>query len=590
MSVGTATQRHEHEPHGHESALSTSTLGGHVVLFGVGTVGGEVMRRLHEAGIRVVAVDRAPGEAAQHLAADLGAQLIRGDISHPDVFARLRLGEARSFIACTSDDKTNLEVALTVHDARPDLRIVVRLNNDNLGSQLEARFPRWTVLGLPGLAAPAFVAAALSPRAQRCWRVEDELLALVEVPVEEPRLLRELPDVTALYVRRESGQVEHWPPPPTPLQPGDELGVVVDVARLDELIARDDVLGERPMNPGFLARLGRRLVGFVADADRRLLAAVGLTAGIAWLSVLVFAQYKRLSLVDAIYFVVTTMATVGYGDINLLEDPPLLKLYGVGLILTSLVVVAVLTAFVTNWVLSTRLSSIFGSQRSNAVDHVIVCGLGTVGYRVLQELRRVAPSTVAVDAGASNLSNEALRGGATVISGDARQGDAFRRANAEAARSIVVATSDDLVNLEIALSAREANPRARIVVRLFDEDFASRVRSTFDIDYALSPAALAAPAFAAAALGRSIADRLTVDDHEYLFVRMHVEPGSAWVGATIGDLVRGRNVAVLAYQPAIGAVRLRPSARVPLRPGDVVSLVCAPEAWAELEAEASGGA
>ena len=559
---------------------------GHVVLFGVGTVGVEVMSRLRESGIEVVAVDRQPGGAAQRLAETVGARLVHGDINAEDVLGQLDLAHAGCFISCTSDDKVNLAVALTVHDQRPDLRIVVRLNNDNLGRQLEARFPNWTVLGLPGLAAPAFVAAALSPAAQRCWRVQDALLALVEVPVEAPHLLRELPDLTVIYIRRESGEVEHWPPPPTPVQPGDELGVVLDVAQLDAVAGRSDVFGETVSPPGFFARLSRRAMNAAADADRRLLTAIALAIGIAWLSVFVFVETKGLPLITAIYFVVTTMATVGYGDVNLLEDPPLVKLYGIGLILTSLLVVSVLTAFVTNWVLSTRLTRLFGSQRSSAVDHVIVCGLGTVGFRVLQEIRRVQPGTVGVDAGGANsLSTEALQSGATVITGDARQPDAFRRANAEGARSIVVASSDDLVNLEIALSAREANPRVRIVVRLFDEEFASRVRSTFDIDYALSPAALAAPAFAAAALGRSISDRLTVEGSEYLFVRMHVDPGSAWVGASIGDLLRGRNAVALAYQPAIGAVRVRPSLRVPLRPGDTVAMICSPEAWAELEAE-----
>jgi Trk K+ transport system NAD-binding subunit len=560
---------------------------GHVVLFGVGTVGAEVMSRLREGGIEVVAIDRQPGASAVALAERTGARLVRGDVNSADVFAQLDLARSSCFISCTSDDKVNLEVALSVHDARPELRIVVRLNNDNLGRQLEARFPNWTVLGLPGLAAPAFVAAALSPAAQRCWRVQDELLALVEVPVEAPHLLRELPDLTTLYIRRESGEVEHWPPPPTPVQPGDELGVVLDVAQLDAVAGRSDVFGETVNAPGYFARQGRRLMGLAADADRRLLIAIGLAIGIAWLSVFVFVETKGLPLVTAIYFVVTTMATVGYGDVNLLEDPPLLKLYGIVLMLTSLLVVSVLTAFVTNWVLSARLTRLFGSQRSSAVDHVIVCALGTVGFRVLQEIRRVQPGTVGVDAGGTNsLSTEALQSGATVITGDARQPDAFRRANAEGARSIVVASSDDLLNLEIALSAREANPRVRIVVRLFDEEFASRVRSTFDIDYALSPASLAAPAFAAAALGRSISDRLVVDGREYLFVRMHVDPGSAWVGATIGDLLRGRNAVALAYQPAIGGVRVRPSQRVPLRPGDMVAMICSPEAWADIEAEA----
>jgi Trk K+ transport system NAD-binding subunit len=253
---------------------------------------------------------------------------------------------------------------------------------------------------------------------------------------------------------------------------------------------------------------------------------------------------------------------------------------------TSLMVVSVLTAFVTNWVLSARLTRLFGTQRSHALGHVIVCGLGVVGHRVLHELRRVAPETVGVDSGGQgSLGGVAMQDGATVISGDARQGEVFRRANVDGARAIVIATGEDLLSLEIALTAREANPRARIVVRLFDEDFASRVRATFDVDYVLSPAALAAPSFAAAALGRSLADRVTIEEAEYLFVRLHVDAGSTWVGATIGDVVRNRDAVALAYEPAMGGVRVRPSDRVPLRPGDVVDLICSPGAWRELGAE-----
>src|SRR5262249_47358031 len=156
---------------------------------------------------------------------------------------------------------------------------------------------------------------------------------------------------------------------PTPLQPGDELGVIVDVGQIDAHTDRDDVLGERPTAPGRLAALGRRLLGFVADADRRLLAAMAIAVGIAWLSVFVFVEYKGLSIPTAFSFAVTTMGTGGYGDVTLHAAPPLLKFYGVGLMLTSLMVVSVLTAFVTNWVLSTRLTRLFGAQRSNAVDH-----------------------------------------------------------------------------------------------------------------------------------------------------------------------------------------------------------------------------
>jgi len=279
-------------------------------------------------------------------------------------------------------------------------------------------------------------------------------------------------------VRRESGQVEPWPAPPTPLSRGDRLGVVVDVGRRPDLAAPEGT-GDELVRRGPVADRLRVALGVLQDADRRLLTAAGLALAMAWLSVLVFTEYKGLPLVTALYFVVTTMATVGYGDVNLLDDPPWLKLYGAGLMFTSLLVVSVLTAFVTNWVLSARLTRLFGSQRSHAVGHVIVCGLGVVGDRVLHELRRVAPQTIAVDSGGpGSLASAAMQDGATVITGDARQAEVFRRANADGAHAIVVATSEDLLNLEIALTAREANPRARIVVRLFDEEFAARVRST----------------------------------------------------------------------------------------------------------------
>lgn len=569
-----------------QPASSSEAAAGHVVLFGIGAVGGEVMLRLCEAGIPVIAVDRTPDDRSRQLADRHGVTLIPGDITLPEVFDQLQLASARSFISCTSDDKTNLQVALMVHDARSDLPTVVRLNNDNLGRQLEARFPAWRVLGLPALSSPSFVASALSPESRRCWRVGDELLAVIEMPIEEPRLVREIADVTPLYVRRELGAIEHWPPPPTPLAPGDRLGIVANVARLPELSAATGDGLDDPVRSGWLVQLGRRVGGILADADRRLIGALGFAIAIAWLSVFVFVEYKGLTVPQAIYFVVTTMATVGYGDINLSEDSSWLKFYGVGVMLVSMMVVSVLTAFVTNWVLSARLTRLFGSQRSHALGHVIVCGLGQVGFRIMEELRRVAPDTVGIDVGGGeSLGSAAMQTGATIISGDARQRDVWARANIEGARSIVVTTSDDLANLETALSAREVNPRVRIVVRLFDADFAARVESTFDVDSVLSPAALAAPFFAAAALGGSVADRFTIDGFEYLFVRMHVEPGSAWVGATIGDLTRNRDAVVLAHEPAIGRARVRPSQRIPLRPGDVVALVCSPAAWDGVRAE-----
>ena len=47
-------------------------------------------------------------------------------------------------------------------------------------------------------------------------------------------------------------------------------------------------------------------------------------------SVIVFHHYLELSWLDAVYFTVTTMTTVGYGDINLSGAPPFVKVFGMG--------------------------------------------------------------------------------------------------------------------------------------------------------------------------------------------------------------------------------------------------------------------
>ena len=52
------------------------------------------------------------------------------------------------------------------------------------------------------------------------------------------------------------------------------------------------------------------------------------------------------------YFTATTMATVGYGDVNLLTAPDWLKLFDIGLMAVSAVLLASVLAFVTDQLVS----------------------------------------------------------------------------------------------------------------------------------------------------------------------------------------------------------------------------------------------
>jgi len=95
-----------------------------------------------------------------------------------------------------------------------------------------------------------------------------------------------------------------------------------------------------------------------------------------------------LSLVDAFYFVGTTVTTVGYGDITPLKASPALKLYAVLLMLFGSATLATLTSILTAFVVTERFEKLLGRRRVPSEGHVVVVGLGNVGNRTLAGLAR----------------------------------------------------------------------------------------------------------------------------------------------------------------------------------------------------------
>ena len=83
-----------------------------------------------------------------------------------------------------------------------------------------------------------------------------------------------------------------------------------------------------------------------------------------------------------------------------------------------------------------------------------------------------------------------------VVIGTGREEGILDDINVGHAKSIICGTDDDLVNLEIALDARKINPNIRVVMRMFDQELAAKVRDAFDIHLCFSTSAIAAPLFA----------------------------------------------------------------------------------------------
>ena len=122
--------------------------------------------------------------------------------------------------------------------------------------------------------------------------------------------------------------------------------------------------------------------------------------------------------------------------------------------------------------------------------------------------------------------------------GDARQPE-IAAVSVATARAMVAATSDDLVNIAAALHARTVRPDLRVVVRLYDPDFALRVQRGLGMRFTRSVSHLAAPAFAAAATGSQVAASVPVGDRRVvLFARVQVPPAADIAGHEAGTIDR----------------------------------------------------
>jgi voltage-gated potassium channel len=205
-------------------------------------------------------------------------------------------------------------------------------------------------------------------------------------------------------------------------------------------------------------------------------------------------------------------------------------------------------------------------------DHVVLVGLGRLGYRTFVLLRQLREPVVVIELNAENNFLDYVRqDGSPVIVGDARQDQILTDANVEHARSIILATTDDLANLEVALDARRLNPGIYVVMRMFDPNMAEKVRDGFKIHSAMSQSAVAAPVFATAALDRTIEHSTVVGDELLVMQRWAVSAENGLSGMTVGQVMESIGAAVVEHASA-GNKKMFPPPTTPLRPGDEVLL------------------
>jgi Trk K+ transport system NAD-binding subunit len=256
------------------------------------------------------------------------------------------------------------------------------------------------------------------------------------------------------------------------------------------------------------------------------------------LGVLVFHfSPLRLKWLDAFYFTVTIMSTIGFGDIHLLDQPDWLKLFGCLLMCSGPTLLMVYFSLLTDHVVSRRFEETLRKPRRPLNDHIVIVGLGNVGYHVAMQLHELGESVVVIERNRASDFVATLPDEIPVIFGDAHQSQRMQETGFERARAVLAVTDDDMVNLRVAQRTKGLNPRVKTIVRLFDSSLVNRLdTSLFGIDVALNPSQAAAATFAAATLSPDVLHGWRLGGRLLMLRRIEVCHCSEWVGQPLGDL------------------------------------------------------
>lgn len=206
-------------------------------------------------------------------------------------------------------------------------------------------------------------------------------------------------------------------------------------------------------------------------------------------------------------------------------------------------------------------------------NHIIVVGLGHLGYRVVQHLHSMEEEVVAIEINPqTDLAASVKDLGVPVIADDAARESILTAANIFQARAIMLCTQNDSLNLQIALKARDLNPNIQVVIRIFDDDFAHSLKEQFGFQ-AMSATATASPVFAAAAAGVDMTRPIIVEGRPLNLARMEIGVQSLLATLTVEEVEQKFNVSIVLIRHQDKSLLFHPQADHLIKTGDTIAVL-----------------
>ncbi|MCX8049708.1 MAG: NAD-binding protein [Methylohalobius sp.] len=334
-----------------------------------------------------------------------------------------------------------------------------------------------------------------------------------------------------------------------------------------------------PYLPGQLARILKRI--YIAAALLALMIVMGVVGLRLWAT-------PTPSLSDAFYMTIITITTVGYGEIVPADS------FGERLFLGMLAVggfgtITFLFTSLSVFFLETDLDVTLRRRRMERQikklrHHYIICGFGRVGRNVAQELLMTQRSFVAIDVDHAQLESQRERfPDLLYLHGDASEDELLLAADIEDARGVFAVTGDDSRNLMIALTAKQLNPKVRVVARCHEMHNIPKLRKA-GADSVISPDFTGGMRIASAMIRPhvvSFLEEMLRSEHRLRLEEVSVPEN--FVPRRLGDLnLSGRDYLLLAVRHG-SDWQFNPPPEFEIRPYQVLVVMATPQGRHQLE-------
>lgn len=261
------------------------------------------------------------------------------------------------------------------------------------------------------------------------------------------------------------------------------------------------------------------------------------------------------NLLDSFYMTIITIASVGYMEVNPLS--PLGRIFTIFLIVFGMGVLLFGISTFTAFLVEGELSELLRRRKmeksvAGLKSHYIVCGIGTIGSHIIDELYKTGRPFVAIDS-SEEICKELAEKGMLFIKGDSTSSLVLKSANAANAKGVFCSLHSDAENLLLILTAKGINPLLRIVSKA-EEDESEEKMIRAGADGVVLPKFIGGLRMASAMIrpeAVSFLDRmLKGQDETYRVEDIVINAGSAFAGKTLktSGLLDKKGISVVAIK------------------------------------------